>query len=68
MRKVSLQVEKMSCGNCLHTIETALEKLEGVVLAKASLEDKTVAVEYDETKVKETRLVGAIEEAGYLVI
>ncbi|MFV8830256.1 heavy-metal-associated domain-containing protein [Alkalihalobacterium sp. APHAB7] len=68
MKHVSLQVEKMSCGNCLSTVENALNGIEGVNRAKASLEDKKVAVEYDETKTEVYDLAEAVRKAGYIVL
>ncbi|MEB1806685.1 MAG: cation transporter [Bacillaceae bacterium] len=68
MKHVSLQVEKMSCGNCLSTVENALIQMEGVNRAKASLEDKKVEVEYDETKAEVYDLAEAVRKAGYIVL
>jgi hypothetical protein len=34
MKNISLQVEKMSCGNCLETVENALKEVSGVTEAK----------------------------------
>ncbi|GAE26595.1 hypothetical protein JCM9140_2677 [Halalkalibacter wakoensis JCM 9140] len=68
MKTTSLQVEKMSCGNCLNEVETAIERVVGVVDAKASLEDKTVQVTFDETKANVADFVNAVEDAGYVII
>ncbi|OLO37035.1 hypothetical protein BTR23_14745 [Alkalihalophilus pseudofirmus] len=58
----------MSCGNCLSTIEKALKSIDGVHQATGSLENKTINVQYDETKAKVSDLTHAIENAGYIVI
>ncbi|WP_216831116.1 heavy-metal-associated domain-containing protein [Alkalihalobacterium elongatum] len=68
MNHTTLQVEKMSCGNCLETIEAALRSIDGVSHARAKLKDKTVNIEFDETKTEVSKLVAAIEEAGYIII
>lgn len=68
MKNISLQVEKMSCGNCLETVENALKGVNGVNNANASLKDKTVSVQYDESVTDVSHLVKAVEEEGYIII
>ncbi|MDT8859687.1 cation transporter [Alkalihalobacillus sp. MEB130] len=68
MQNITLQIEKMSCGNCLSTVETALKNVTGVNEANASLKDKTVSVQFDETKTDVNHLVEAVEEVGYIII
>ncbi|KHF40622.1 heavy-metal-associated domain-containing protein [Halalkalibacter okhensis] len=68
MKNISLQVEKMSCGNCLETVENALKGVNGVNNANASLKDKTVSVQYDELVTDVSHLVKAVEEEGYIII
>jgi copper chaperone CopZ len=47
MSSVTSTVPNISCGHCVHTIETELSSLEGVVKAKAELMDKRVTVDYE---------------------
>ncbi|MCL7748629.1 heavy-metal-associated domain-containing protein [Halalkalibacter alkaliphilus] len=68
MKNISLQVEKMSCGNCLETVENALKEVSGVNEAKASLKDKTVSIQYDESMTDVPHLVKAVEDEGYIII
>ncbi|WP_096201106.1 heavy-metal-associated domain-containing protein [Bacillus sp. FJAT-45350] len=68
MKTISLQVEKMSCGNCLTTVETAIKSVEGVNEAKGSLEEKTIKVQYNEEIADVSDFVEAVEEVGYIII
>lgn len=47
MSSITYSVPNISCGHCVHTIETELSDLEGVVKAKAELMDKRVTVDYE---------------------
>jgi copper chaperone len=61
-------VPEMSCGHCKAAVEGELSKLAGVERSNADLEKGTVGVSYDENRVSEEQLKGAIEDAGYTVI
>jgi copper chaperone len=61
-------VPEMSCGHCKAAVEGELSKLAGVERSSADLEKGTVGVSYDENRVSEEQLKGAIEDAGYAVI
>ena len=60
MEKITFNVPNISCGHCVHTIQTELSELEGVANVKASAETKQVTVEFnppvDEKKIRETLL------------
>jgi len=60
-------VPEMSCGHCKAAVEGELSKLSGVERSNADLEKGTVEVSYDEDRVSEEQLKGAIEYAGYAV-
>jgi copper chaperone len=47
MSSITYNVPNISCGHCVHTIETELSDLEGVVRVKAEQMDKRVTVEYE---------------------
>jgi copper chaperone len=57
----------MSCGHCKAAIEGELNKLSGVERSNADLEQGTVEVSYNEDRMSEEQLKGAIEDAGYAV-
>jgi len=67
MTCTTLKVPEMSCGHCKATIEGELNKLSGVEYSNANLEEGTVKVSYNEGRVSEEQLKGAIEDAGYAV-
>lgn len=59
-----LSVPDMSCGHCVTTVESALEAIQGVDEAKASLETKEVNVQSEEGVTRDD-LMAAIRQAGY---
>ena len=63
----TFNVPEMSCGHCKAAVEGELSKLSGVERSNADLEKGTVEVSYDEDRVSEEQLKGAIEHAGYAV-
>lgn len=62
--KIVIDVDGMMCMNCVKHVEEACEKVEGVISAKASLEDKNVTVKF-KGEVSKEALVKAINDAGY---
>ena len=68
MEKKVLNVEGMSCSHCVNAVTKALTALGGVSSVDVSLENKTVAVDYDADKVSLDAIREAIEEEGYDVI
>jgi copper chaperone len=67
MTDATFKVPEMSCGHCKAAIEGELNKLPGVEYSNANLEEGSVKVTYEEGKVSEERLKGAIEDAGYAI-
>ncbi|MED1490644.1 MULTISPECIES: copper chaperone CopZ [Bacillales] len=62
---ITLNVEGMTCGHCKMAVTNALKELEGVKNVDVHLEEGTVDVNYDETKVSVEKMKEAIEEQGY---
>ena len=62
---ITLQVQGMTCGHCKAAVTNALQALDGVGHVEVHLQEGTVDVEYDETKVSVEKLKEAIEEQGY---
>lgn len=50
MEKIVLNVKGMSCPCCVGSIEETLNELEGVSNSKIELDNNTVEVVYDSTK------------------
>ncbi len=62
--KKQINIDRMSCGNCVRHVEEALRGVPGVSSVQVSLQSKTAIVEVRDTVTDES-LTGAIEEAGY---
>ncbi len=62
-----LNIEGMDCSACATLIEKNLTEIPGVRVAHVSFEKKQASVEYDPKAVQPSRLVKAVEEAGYKV-
>jgi copper chaperone len=67
MIDTTFKVPDMSCSHCKAAVEGELSRLPGVERSYADVEQGTVEVSYDESKVGTEQLKGAIEEAGYTV-
>jgi copper chaperone len=63
MENVVLQVEGMSCGHCVNSVEGALKNLG--TAAKVDLANNSVSVDFDENKVTLAAIKEAIEDQGY---
>lgn len=63
-----LNVEGMSCMHCINAITNSVGALEGVNKVDVNLEDKTVTVEFDESKTSLDRIKEEIEEQGYDIV
>lgn len=64
-KHVVLDVPDMTCPLCPLTIEKTLERVPGVVSAKASFDTKRAQVTYNADKVDPQALVRAVDAAGY---
>lgn len=64
-RTVTLAVENMSCASCPYIVEQSLERVDGVVDAQVSFEERTAVVRYDDSRTGIDVLTRATEEAGY---
>jgi len=67
MTETTLNVAGMSCAHCKAAVEEELGKLPGVEYSNADPEKGTIEVRYDEGKVANADLKGAVEGAGYSV-
>lgn len=66
MKQVTLDVQGMSCGHCVKSVEGAVRSLGAE--AKVDLGSGKVDVEFDESKVQLAAIKEAIEEQGYDVL
>lgn len=65
MERVELNVEGMTCGGCVNSIQNALNGRDGVANATANLDAKLVTIEFDPAVIQRAGLVEAIEDAGF---
>ncbi|MEK6242979.1 MAG: mercury resistance system periplasmic binding protein MerP [Pseudomonadota bacterium] len=64
-RTVTLDVQGMYCTACPLTVSRALKKVPGVIEAKASYEEKSATVTYDDAKTGVDQLTKATAGAGF---
>ena len=65
MKETNLKIEGMHCAGCSTRLEKVLNNLDGVEIAKVSLEEKKATIKYDETKISLESIKEAIEDAGF---
>ncbi|MCT1902431.1 copper chaperone CopZ [Oceanobacillus sp. FSL W8-0428] len=68
MTKETIQVQGMSCGHCVSSVEGAVGGLDGVDTVNVHLQEGKVDVSFDEGKVKLGDITEAIEDQGYDVV
>lgn len=65
MEQITLQVQGMSCGHCVNSIEGSVGNLNGVKSVKVHLDSSTIDVEFDPKTVSLEEIKNEIEEQGY---
>ncbi len=65
MEKITLQVQGMSCGHCVNTVESSLGKLNGVKTVKVLLNEGKVDIKFDPNTVRIHEIKDEIEDQGY---
>lgn len=65
MEQVTLNVQGMSCGHCVNSIEGNVGKLKGVKSVKVHLSEGKVDVTFDSNTVSLNEITDVIEEQGY---
>jgi copper chaperone CopZ len=63
METLTLDVDGMSCGGCVLSVERALEGAPGVVRVRVSLEERRA--EGVGNGLEAARLIAAVDEAGF---
>ena len=66
MSSITYTVPNITCGHCVHTIQTELSELEGVTRVVATETTKNVEVEYSPPATEE-RIEGLLAEINYAV-
>ncbi|WHY69405.1 copper chaperone CopZ [Neobacillus sp. SuZ13] len=67
MEKITLNVNGMSCGHCVNSIEGSVGKLDGVHFVKVNLAKGTVDVEFTPAEVTLSKIKETIDDQGYEV-
>ncbi|GIO27375.1 copper chaperone CopZ [Ornithinibacillus bavariensis] len=65
MLNKTVNVQGMSCGHCVNSIEQSVGYLNGVKEVKVHLQDGKVDVAFDPEKVELKDIIAVIEEQGY---
>ncbi|MFK2824760.1 copper chaperone CopZ [Bacillus sp. B190/17] len=65
MEQVTLNVQGMSCGHCVNSIEGNVGQLNGVESVKVHLDKKTVGVSFNPEVVSIKDITNEIEEQGF---
>jgi copper chaperone CopZ len=68
MMEQVFQIEGMSCGGCVASVERALRAQAGVQQVAVSLADKQAKVAFNAAQMDVARLRAAIEAAGFEVV
>lgn len=65
MQNVTLNVEGMSCGHCVKSVEGSVGVLAGVDLVKVNLDEGLVEVAFDEAQVSLEQIKETIDDQGF---
>jgi len=66
MTTVKYSVPNISCGHCVHTIQTELSEMEGVVSVKADVGSKVVEIAFN-PPASEEKIKALLAEINYPV-
>jgi copper chaperone len=65
VEQIKLQVEGMTCGGCVKSVQNALTARDGVSEASADLDSATVTVDFNPAVIQESAIRDTIEDAGF---
>lgn len=65
MKNITLDVQGMSCGHCVKSIEGSVGELNGVSNVKVNLENGTVAINYNSNEISLEKIKETIDGQGY---
>jgi copper chaperone CopZ len=64
MTTLTVKANDISCGHCVHTIESEVSELQGVKSVKAEQNSKLVTIAFDDPATKE-KIEALMAEIGY---
>lgn len=65
MKNITIKIKGMGCQNCVNAVTESLTELDGVSKVNVSLEKELAEVEFDESKINESKMIEAIKELEY---
>lgn len=68
METVTLTIKGMTCGGCVKSVTSVLQKIAGVSSVEVSLEENRATLIYDPVQTKPAQFKTAIEDAGFDVV
>ena len=68
METLTLNIKGMTCGGCVKSVTSVLQKISGVSKVEVSLEQNQANITYDPAQAKLAQFKAAIEDAGFDVI
>jgi mercuric ion transport protein len=66
-KRVELAVKGMTCASCELHIESEVKKLPGIYFVRASYDQGSTVIEFDEKKIDKDKIIAAINGTGYKV-
>jgi len=67
IKSTKFKISGMTCASCEEHINHEVNKLNGIVISKASYENGNAIIKFDKTKTNETEIEKAINSTGYKV-
>ncbi len=68
LQMASFAIKGMTCNGCASHVENEVNKLPGIIAVKASYENSSATVEFDQSKVSLSEIEDAINKTGYKVV
>ena len=65
MKKEKFDIQGMTCSSCSSHVQKAVEKLNGIKNVNVNLLSNNMVVEYDEKLLDSTKIISAVQNAGY---
>ena len=65
MERIIFNVTGMTCQGCVQSVERAVSKVDGVIVARASLDPGEVKIRFDEGRTSSAALADAVRIAGF---
>ncbi|HIF84899.1 MAG TPA: mercuric transport protein MerTP [Flavobacteriaceae bacterium] len=67
IKTTEFKISGMTCESCEEHVNHEVNKLNGIVISKASYENENAIIEFDKTKTNEAEIEKAINSTGYKV-